>query len=127
MRTLVLGMTATLLLAGAALRAQEAMSADDLQQLCQGSDHVSRNACRIYILGITQGVQLGISMAQGKNGMSRPCVPREISAETLEQTVKRRLAKDLTARPGDGTHDAAGFIGGVLAESWPCAKSQPQP
>lgn len=127
MRTLVLGTTAALLLAGAALGAQEAMTADDLQQLCQGSDHVSRNACRIYILGITQGVRLGISMAQGKGATSRPCVPAGISAETLEQTVKRRLTKDLGARPGDGTHDAAGFIGNVLAESWPCARPQPQP
>lgn len=127
MKILALGMTVTLLLAAAALGAQEAMTADDLQQLCQGSDHVSRNACRIYILGITQGVKLGISMAQGKGGGSRPCVPAGISAEALEQTVKRRLAKDLSARPGDGAHDAAGFIGSVLAESYPCSRSQPQP
>lgn len=127
MRTLVLGMTLALLLGAEAPGAQEAMTADDLQQLCQGSDHVSRNACRIYILGITQGVQLGIRMAQGQGAGSRPCVPAGISAETLEQTVKRRLQKDLGARPGDGTHDAAGFIGVVLAESWPCARSRPQP
>lgn len=127
MKILPLGMTVTLLLAAAALGAQEAMTADDLQQLCQGSDHVSRNACRIYILGITQGVQLGISMAQGKGAGSRPCVPNGISAEALEQTVKRRLAKDLSARPGDGVHDAASFIGSVLAQSYPCSRSQPQP
>jgi len=127
MRLLALSTSLALALGVAAVDAQEAMTAEDLQQLCQGSDHVSRNACRIYILGITQGVQLGISLAQGKGRGSRPCVPAGISAEELEQTVKRRLTKDLGARPGDGAHDAAGFIGGVLAESYPCASSQPQP
>jgi Rap1a immunity proteins len=103
--------------------AQQAMTAGDLQQLCQGSDHVSRNACRIYILGITQGVALGISMARGK-AHGRPCVPATISAESLEETVKARLGKDLTAHPADGGNDAAGFIGMVLAQAYPCAKEQ---
>jgi hypothetical protein len=101
--------------------AQEAMTADDLQMLCQGTDHVSRNACRIYILGVTQGVSLGISIARGK-GAGRPCVPTGISAESLEQTVKTRLGKDLGDHPADGTHDAADFIGAVLAETYPCLK-----
>jgi hypothetical protein len=110
------------LLSAAPVPAQEAMSADDLQQLCQGTDHVSRNACRIYILGVTQGVSLGISLARAKTG-KRPCLPNDISAESLEQTVKARLGKDLGANPASGTRDAAGFIGAVLAETYPCLKS----
>jgi hypothetical protein len=102
--------------------AQEAMTADDLQQLCQGTDHVSRNACRIYILGITQGVALGLSMAGKTHG--RPCVPTTISAESLEETVKARLGKDLTAHPADASNDAAGFVGMVLAQVYPCHKEQ---
>jgi hypothetical protein len=38
------------LLLTAARAAQPAMTAGDLAQLCDGSDHVSVNACRIYIL-----------------------------------------------------------------------------
>jgi len=35
--------------------AEAAMTAADLKELCSGSDHVSRNVCRIYILGLTEG------------------------------------------------------------------------
>jgi hypothetical protein len=119
----ILAVLVAALLAPAHAPAQEAMTADDLQQLCQGTDHVSRNACRIYILGITQGVALGISIARGKTA-GRPCVPATISAETLEETVKARLSKDLTAHPADGANDAAGFVGLVLAQAYPCSRPQ---
>jgi Rap1a immunity proteins len=112
------------LLGSAHAVAQEAMTADDLQQLCSGSDHVSRNACRIYILGITQGVQLGLGMAEGKG--RKPCVPTAISAESLEQSVKTRLAKDLAAHPDNGSKDAGSFVAGVLHETYPCPRAAAQ-
>ena len=51
-RSLILG----LLVAQAAAAAPQVMSAGDLQQLCAGADHVSVNVCRVYILGVAQGV-----------------------------------------------------------------------
>ncbi len=115
----------TLTLAGALLTAaasseQPAMTVGDLQQLCAGTDHVSRNACRIYILGVTQGIAVGMSLAQGRTRPGRPCTPPGISAETLERTVKERLAADLEAVPAHKDADAAGFIGRVLADAFPC-------
>jgi Rap1a immunity proteins len=100
---------------------QPAMTAGDLEQLCTGSDHVSRNACRIYILGVTQGIAIGIRIADGKSANRRPCVPAAISAEALEQTVKKKLAALSTSTERD--RDAAGFIGAALAAAYPCAKT----
>jgi Ssp1 endopeptidase immunity protein Rap1a len=97
-----------------------AMTADDLQQLCTGTDHVSRNACRIYILGVTQGIAVGLKMADGKSAGGQPCVPANISAETLEQTVKKRLDQDLSRSPEHKSHDAAAFVGQVLRSAYPC-------
>jgi hypothetical protein len=97
-----------------------AMTADDLQQLCTGTDHVSRNACRIYILGVTQGIAVGLKMADGRSTGGRPCVPANISAETLEQTVKKKLDQDLSRSPDHKSHDAAAFVGQVLQAAYAC-------
>jgi Ssp1 endopeptidase immunity protein Rap1a len=115
-------LTAALLLGASASRADEdaAMSADDLQQLCAGTDHVSENACRIYILGVTQGVRVGISLAQ--HGGARPCVPAGMSAEELQKFVKTRLTERLAAAPADRSLDASRFIAAVLASAYPCKR-----
>ena len=119
--------TATLLAAAAALAlnpaspAQQAMTAGDLAQLCAGTDHVSVNACRIYILGVTQGIAVGTRMAAAHSLKSRACVPPEISAEDLEARLKRKLA---ALDPDSGQRDAAGFIGAALAAAFPCTRGR---
>jgi len=113
-----LGVTAAILTAPAPA-AEAAMTAGDLKELCAGSDHVSRNVCRIYILGVTEGIAQGLSIAGGKG--SRPCIPAGVSAEQLEETVKSRLGKELSLSPARGTADAAPFLASTLAEAYPCA------
>jgi len=98
---------------------EAAMTAGDLQELCAGSDHVSRNVCRIYILGVTEGIAQGLSIAGGKG--SKPCIPEGISAEQLEATVKARLGEELSHVPARGTSDAATFLATTLAQAFPCA------
>ena len=105
--------------AHAAEPADAAMTAADLQQLCMGDDHVSINVCRVFILGVTQGIAVGLDIAAGKAG-KRPCVPKETSAEALEASVKARLNEDLTAHPADAHRDASGFVATVLAEKYGC-------
>jgi len=100
---------------------EPAMTAEDLQQLCTGEDHVSRNACRIYILGVTQGIAVGVRMAGGSSA-GTPCVPAGTSADALEQTIKTKLGRDLANHPADRTLEAAGFIGSALLAAYPCAK-----
>ena len=110
-------------LSGTAAAADEpAVTAEDLYGLCAGTDHVSVNSCRIYILGVTQGLALGLSIADGKTKTGRSCVPSSVSAETLEETLKKKLEADLSASPEHRSRDAAAFIARVLASSYPCAK-----
>jgi len=111
-----------ILTAATSVEPEPAMTAGDLQALCTGEDHVSKNACRIYILGVTQGIAVGVRMACGQPAGGAPCVPPGTSAETLEETVKGKLAADLTKRPGDRSLEASGFIGSVLRSAFPCAK-----
>lgn len=118
---LTVATTLTVGLAARAAEEQPAMTAGDLEQLCTGSDHVSRNACRIFILGVTQGIAIGIRIGDGRSANRRPCVPATISAEALEETVKRKLAALGTSTERD--RDAAGFIGAALAGAYPCAKT----
>ena len=98
------------------------MTAGDLKELCAGSDHVSRNVCRIYILGVTEGIAQGLSIAGGKGG--RPCIPEGVSAEQLEATVKARLGEELSRAPARGTSDAAAFLASTLAQAFPCTGSR---
>lgn len=102
---------------------EAAMTAGDLQELCAGSDHVSRNVCRIYILGVTEGIEQGLSIAAGKG--SRPCIPEGVSAEQLEASVKSRLGEELSHTPARGNSDAAAFLARTLAQAFPCAESRP--
>jgi len=102
-------------LLGLPARAEDsAVTAADLQQLCRGTDTTSRNACRIYILGVTQGIEVGLNMRG-----HRPCVPA-MSADALQQSIKTKLDEDLGAVPTDGKLGAAGVIGGILARTYPC-------
>jgi len=112
--------TVAVLLTGASSEAP-AMTVSDLAQLCSGTDHVSRNACRIYILGVTQGISVGLRMGGGAARAGRPCVPSGISAEELEATVKQRLAAPEAATD---SRDASGFIGEVLITRYPCRKGR---
>jgi hypothetical protein len=113
---------AATLLAIPAHAAEAAMTAGDLKELCAGSDHVSRNVCRIYILGVTEGIAQGLNIAGGKG--SKPCIPEGVSAEQLEETVKSRLGEDLSRAPARRTADAAAFLASTLAEAFPCTGSR---
>jgi hypothetical protein len=102
---------------------EAAMTAGDLKELCSGADHVSRNVCRIYILGVTEGISQGLSIAAGKG--AKACIPQGVSAEDLEKTVKARLEADLSRSPARSSADAAAFLTTALAEAFPCSGSRP--
>lgn len=102
---------------------EKAMTAGDLQQLCIDSSGESKAACRFYLLGITQGVSLGMNIADGKiQGGRRPCIPDNLSAAAIELTVKMKMGEDLMVFPDDRQLDASGFVGAVLMTNFPCRK-----
>lgn len=118
----IVAATAAALALTAAAPGQPAMTAGDLAQLCSGSDHVSVNACRIYILGVTQGIAVGIRMAAAHSPAGRACVPPGISAEELEASLKQKLA---ALDQQSEQRDAAGFIGAALVAKYPCGGAKP--
>ncbi len=111
-----------LLISASAFAADSAMTAGDLQRRCLATDAESKAACRFYILGITQGITLGMGIAGGKTQGGRPCVPDNISASALESAVKVKLGQDLIVFPDDRKLDASGVVGAIMVLTFPCEK-----
>jgi hypothetical protein len=99
-----------------------AMTAQDLQQTCTGSSAESKAACRFYLLGITQGISMGMNIADGKTQGGRPCIPDNLSASGIELAVKMKLGSDLMVFPDDRKLDASGVVGAILVSTFPCRK-----
>ena len=100
------------------------MTAGDLQKICTAASTENQSACGFYILGISQGISLGMSIADGKTKGERPCIPDSTSGSVLELTVKMKLGQDLMAYPGDKKLDASSAIGAILVSSFPCQKAR---
>ena len=98
------------------------MTAGDLQELCIDSSAESKAACRFYLLGITQGISMGMSIADGKTQGGRPCIPDDLSAAAIELAVKMKMGSDLMVYPDDRKLDASGLVGAILASTFPCRK-----
>lgn len=101
---------------------EKAMTAGDLQEICIGSSAESKAACRFYLLGITQGISMGMSIADGKTQGGRPCIPDDLSASAIELAVKMKMGSDLMVYPDDRKLDASGLVGAILASTFPCRK-----
>ena len=100
-----------------------AMTGGDLQEICTDPSAEGKAACRFYILGITQGVSLGMNIADGKTKNGRPCIADNTSGSALELAVKMKLAQDLMVYPEDKKLEASGLIGAILVNTFPCRKA----
>lgn len=101
-----------------------AMTGGDLQEICTNQNAENKMACRFYILGISQGLSVGMGIADGKTKGGRPCIPDEISGSALELAVKMKLGQDLMVYPEDKKLDAAGLISAILVNAYPCKKAR---
>ena len=101
---------------------ETAMTAGELEQICIGSSAESKAACRFYLLGVTQGISMGMSIADGKTQGGRPCVPDNLSPSAIELAVKMKLGQDLMVFPDDRKLEASGVVGAILVVTFPCGK-----
>jgi hypothetical protein len=101
---------------------EQAMTAGDLQEICIGSSPETKAACRFYLLGIAQGIPLGMGIADGKTQGGRPCIPENLSAAAIELAVKMKMGQDLMVYPDDRKLDASGLVGAILVSTFPCRK-----
>ncbi len=103
---------------------EKAMTAGDLQEICIGASAEAKASCRFYLLGITQGLTLGMGIADGKvKGGVRPCIPENLSGSAIELAVKMKMGQDLMVYPDDRKLDASGLVGGILVSTFPCRKA----
>jgi hypothetical protein len=115
------GVVLSLMLTSVSLFAADVtMTAGDLQEICAGSSPESKAACRFYILGVVQGIASGMSIADGKTGGGRPCVPEQSPASALELAVKLKLGQELMVFPDDRKLDASGVVTAIIVHTFPC-------
>ena len=100
------------------------LTAGDLRQLCTASDTTSKNVCRVYILGVTQGISIGLNIAAGKASSRRPCIPDQLSGESLAESVKTKLNQVLETSPKERGLDASVFVATVMAKTYACPKAK---
>lgn len=108
---------------GRTVEAKE-LTAGDLQQICGTQDPDIDAPCRFYILGILQGITIGMGMADGKVTGGRPCIPDDIQASKIETLVKAKLGADLMVYPRDKDLPASSFVGSVIATTFACHKAK---
>ncbi len=100
------------------------MTAGDLQQICSSKNPDIDAPCRFYIMGIVQGITIGLGMADGKVAVGRPCIPDDLQDSKLETLVKAKLGADLTVNPEDKDLPASSFVGAVIGTTFRCSKAQ---
>lgn len=101
---------------------ENVMTAGDLQEICISSSAESKAACRFYLFGISQGISMGMSIADGKTQGGRPCVPENLSASGIELAVKMKMGQDLMVYPDDRKLEASGLVSAILISTFPCRK-----
>ena len=100
------------------------MTAGDLQQICSSQNPDVDAPCRFYIMGIVQGITIGLGMADGKVTGGRPCIPDDLQDSKLETLVKASLGADLMVNPGDKELPASSLVGAVIATTFRCNKAR---
>lgn len=100
------------------------MTAGDLQQICSSKNTDVDAPCRFYIMGIVQGITIGLGMADGKVAVGRPCIPDNLQDSKLETLVKAKLGADLMVNPEDKGLPASSFVGAVIGTTFRCSKAQ---
>lgn len=98
------------------------LTAGELQQICSSQKLDVDAPCRFYIMGIVQGITIGIGMADGRAG-GKPCIPDNLPISKLETVVKAQLGADLQVNPDDKTLPASSFVGAVIAQTFKCQRA----
>lgn len=100
-------------------QASDQMTVGDLRDYCAARDGASRNACRFFILGVTQGVGLGAGEARDR---AHFCIPDGLAADDMVMIVRRAMAKDLAAFPRDLNKQAVSLVGAAMMQAYPCKR-----
>jgi hypothetical protein len=99
------------------------LSIGNLQKVCTATDSEAKAACSAFILGVSQGIALGMAIADGKTVFNgRLCIPARTKTATIEMLVKDSIDRGLALHPEDREGEAAGLVGAILIKKFPCSK-----
>jgi hypothetical protein len=97
------------------------MKVEDLKTLCTGADDVSKAACKFYILGVADGIDVANAATSEHKTF---CLSDGISGPAMTFAVKKSIGEDLMMFPADKDLPANGFVGAALATQFPCKARQ---
>lgn len=106
-----------LLVAACSTANAEQMTVADLYGFCTSKDGTVHNACKFYILGVFEGVQVAAGVVEDKTHF---CVPEELSSTAMEMIVRKDIGADLAVYPDDSKMPAISFVAGVIVKEFPC-------
>jgi hypothetical protein len=103
------------------------MTLADLKQMCSTEDAVGKAACRFFILGAFEGLEMAgaAEPSAGKTFQERTvnkqfCTPEDLSQDEMVAVVKRLAAADTKKFPEDNKMPAISFVGSVIVTNYGC-------
>jgi hypothetical protein len=103
------------------------MTLGELRKMCAASDAEGQAACRFFILGAFQGLNLAGRSTPGAGGQFTErkegktfCVPEDLPQSAMVQKIVSYADVDMKAFPADAYMPAISFISAVIAKSYPC-------
>ena len=95
------------------------LSAGELRTYCASPDSELRRRCSFYILGVSEGLSLGVGLAKDSTIV---CMPPNMSEAQLVATFQRTADALAIAYPSDMQASAASIVSAALRHEYPCGK-----
>jgi hypothetical protein len=109
-------------------KADGEMTAGELYSLCTSADQNAATACRFYVLGVVQGIELGDAAYMGANRQlverkkTILCLPENTPQAQMVSIVKEAMKSVLTAYPADKDLPATSSIMAAMNRKFPCPR-----
>src|ERR1051325_8395182 len=103
----------------------EQLTAGELYSFCTATDDVSQAACRFFVLGVVEGIELADGSTMGKDRRVVAgkktifCAPDDVSVYKLTDVFKSRVATLRQAYPDDMKLPAVGVVGAAMVSAYP--------
>jgi hypothetical protein len=102
------------------------LTAGVLYSFCTTNDKVTRTACRFYVLGVVQGIELGDGAVLGDGGRFTVkkktifCAPENTQDSQFVDIFQQSMKKLMAIYPDDAKLSAVGVIGAAMKRAFPC-------
>lgn len=90
------------------------LTGNELYSACNSDSPILKQSCGKYILGIAEGLRLGVSLA-GRNG---DCIPEDVRESQLVLMVQKRMKEE----PQHLHLPAAALVAASITQVFPCPK-----